>query len=390
MGGLTFQDNGNGTATIGGTYLGLPSAQTCTPGCEIVATNSQGAVAQKITLDMASAPRAILAEPKSATFTAGVANQVVLTSFGAITPVSWFFDGDPNAPWLSLQNNGDGTATLSGTPPIQSSGTFTPKLVPRAVGTIGILQPFPITVANAPIFTSPNTATFIVGSPGSFNVTASAGSISATNNPPTGLFFVGGNPASPLGTPAVGTGGQYMLTLQDTAATGSTQHSLTVIINEGPRFTSPRLVTLFTGVPASFEVTTAGYPSVSNRSMAGNSQPPTSPSQGNGMFFTVSGLPSSLSATNLSAQGLATGGLSVSGTPQASDVGSRTVQIGALNGVGPGAQQALTLRIFPFNPATPVNLITSSVLSRDANNNVVATVVVANGGSAAAQNVAIT
>lgn len=390
LGGLTFKDNGNGTATISGTYLGLPATQTCIPGCEIVASNSQGSFAQRISLAMAPAPAAKLAEPTSAVFQAGVPNTLFLTSYGAITPVSWFIIPDPSAPWLTLHDNHDGTATLSGTPPPQATGAFSPFLGPGAVGTIALLPKFPLTVTNGPIFTSPNSATFTVGTPGSFGVVTTSGIISTTNTAPPGLFFAGGNPASLAGTPAVGSGGQYSMTFEGNGSLGSTQQAFNLNVNEGPSFTSPRIVTLFAGVPASFDVTTVGYPRTSNRSMVGNTQPPTSPSQGNGMFFTVSGLPASFSSSNLTGQGLATGTLTISGTPQASDVGSRTVQIRALNGVGAVAQQALTLQVFPFNSAAPVNLISNFALSRDPNNNVVATVVVANAGGVAAQNVAVT
>lgn len=180
------------------------------------------------------------------------------------------------------------------------------------------------------------------------------------------------------------------MTFDTTGATGSTRQSFTLNINEGPVITSPSIVTLMAGVLASFAVTTVGYPRTSNHSMAGNTQPPSSPSQGNGMFFTVTGLPPSLSASNLNEVGLATGTLAISGTPSASDVGARTVRIRAQNGVGSGAVQALTLQVFPSNAATPVNLLSNSVFSRNANNDVVATVVIANTGSAEAQNVSIT
>jgi hypothetical protein len=107
------------------------------------------------------------------------------------------------------------------------------------------------------------------------------------------------------------------------------------------------------------------------------------------VYFSASGLPSSLQASNLNNRGLATGTLTISGTPLATDVGTHKVQITAQNAVGSAAQQMLTLQVFPYNPSTPVNLTGTWVFSRDANNNVIATVVVANGGSTAAQNVAI-
>ena len=74
-------------------------------------------------------------------------------------------------------------------------------------------------------------------------------------------------------------------------------------------------------------------------------------------------------------------------------MGTHKVQITAQNAVGTPAQQTLTLQIDPYNPgnpAGPVNLITSYVLSRDASHDVVATVVLVNNSATAAQNVTIT
>jgi hypothetical protein len=147
---------------------------------------------------------------------------------------------------------------------------------------------------------------------------------------------------------------------------------------------------MFAGQPTSFAVSTSGNPSISTHALSANSGPPTSPSQGNGMYFTVSGLPPGLQASNLNSAGLSTGTLTISGTPGQFASGSSKVQITAQNAVGATAQQTLTLQIFQYNPTSPVNLVSNWALSRDASNNVIATVVVANGGSTAAQNVAIT
>lgn len=104
----------------------------------------------------------------------------------------------------------------------------------------------------------------------------------------------------------------------------------------------------------------------------------------------MSGLPPSLDSSNLNSFGFATGTLAISGTPQASDIGTHKLQITAQNGVGTPAQQTLTVQVLPFNSTASASLLSNWVLSRDANNNVVATVVVANAGTTAEQNVAIT
>jgi hypothetical protein len=191
------------------------------------------------------------------------------------------------------------------------------------------------------------------------------------------------------GTPAAGAGGQYTVLLTDTATNGTTQQTLTFYVDQAPSISSPNLVTLFADVPVNVSVTTLGFPAQSTHAVSLTS-PPTAPTQGNGMYFSVSGLPASLQASNLNSSGFATGTLSISGTPAAGDVGTHKVQITAQNAVGSPAQQTLTLQVLPFNPTSAVDLISTTTLARDVNQNVVATVVVANGGSSAAQNVAIT
>ena len=81
--------------------------------------------------------------------------------------------------------------------------------------------------------------------------------------------------------------------------------------------------------------------------------PPTNPEDGLGMYFTVSGLPASLQATNLGEGGFATGTLTIAGTPSAADAGVRQVVITAYNGVGAIARQTLALNVIAFTAPAP-------------------------------------
>ena len=362
--GLTFTDNGNGTATIAGVPP-LPGEFQCSKidlstgtsrPCAIFATNSQGTVQQPFTINLASAPTASVAPPIGATFTAGVYNQVLLTATGATTPVSWTFFPDPNAPWLSLQDNGTGTAQLKGTPPLGTTGMFSPGAVPTALGSRGIGPVFPITVVSAAQFTSPNTTTFTVGTAGSFAVTANIGTIESDGSLPTGLSFTSGNPAGISGVPAVGTGGQYVITLTDDVGGGETAtQSLILNVNEAPKIKSGTTATMFVGTPGSFAVTTTGYPSVSNHVFPVDTLLPPAPDQVDGMSFTVTGLPAALTFTNLNPQGFATGTLTIQGTPTMADIGAHQVKITAENGVGGAAQQTLMLNIVGITGPAPTS-----------------------------------
>ena len=108
---------------------------------------------------------------------AGIPYRALLTATGAITPVSWsFFQGQSPAPWLQLKDNGDGTALLTGTPPVGTAGTLTAPIVPFAAGSFGTVDNFPVTVVNMPEFTTSNTATFTVGTSSAFGISANTGS----------------------------------------------------------------------------------------------------------------------------------------------------------------------------------------------------------------------
>jgi hypothetical protein len=377
--GLSLTDNGDGTGTISGTFTGLPgtgifclngdlnSGQTSP--CGIIATNTQGGVDHSVelqmTLNMPAAPAANITgcpvggtcDP-GATFIAGIPNQVLLSSTGAITHVSWSFFGQSPAPWLNLKDNGDGSALLSGTPPAGTTGTLTADIVASAFGSIGIANRYPVNVLNVPRFTGSSTATFTVGTSSSFAVSANMGtiSISAGATLPKGLSFVPGNPASITGVAAAGTGGQYTVTLTDDAETaGTATQYVTLNVNEGPKITSLNTATMFIGMPGSFAVTTTGFPRISNHAIGANPLPPTDPAQGNGMYFTVMGLPADLQYSNLTPQGFAGGTLTIQGTPSAGDAGMHQVQITAQNGVGVMAQQTLTLNILTLTGAAPAS-----------------------------------
>ena len=366
LSGLTFKDNGNGTATISGTVAFPAQGVVCFnsgAACGIIATNTTGTVEQQFTINLVPSLAAHVVAPFSATFVAGIENRVLLTSTGATTPVSWEL-GDFSTPpsWLSLQNNGDGTAFLHGTPPIAVSGAFTTDVLPRAVGSLPVDAAYTINVVNTPVITSGNQANFTVGSAGTFQLHANLGNITTSDAMPAGLTFASGGSLNCLfcqgsisGTPAAGSGGQYSITVADNASTGSTTQRLTLNVYQAPLMTSTNAATMIVGMPGSFAVTTTGYPSVSDHPLPPNPQAPTSPAQGNGMYFTVSGLPSDLSMSNLSPQGYATGTLTIQGTPTDADAGLHQVLITVQNGVGTPVQQALLLNIVKLTGQAPAS-----------------------------------
>ncbi len=135
--GLTWTDNGNGTATLAGT-----------PGVNVggvydltfTATNTGGTATQSFTLTVRQAPA--ITSASSATAVHGV----------AMTPFKFTSTGYPvpnvthsgTIRGLTYTNNGNGTATLSGTP--RTAGTYTLTITAKnAVGTA--TQTFTLTVS---------------------------------------------------------------------------------------------------------------------------------------------------------------------------------------------------------------------------------------------------
>ena len=93
---------------------------------------------------------------------------------------------------MTFVDNGDGTATLSGTPAAGSRGTY--GFTITAANGVGsdATQNFTLTVNAAPAITSADHATFTEGQGGSFTVTSSAAptaTLSQTGTLPSGVTF---------------------------------------------------------------------------------------------------------------------------------------------------------------------------------------------------------
>jgi hypothetical protein len=117
--------------------------------------------------------------------------------------------------------------------------------------------------------TSPASATFAVGTAGTFTVTATGGSANAgtpslavTGALPSGVTFVANvNGTGTLsGTPAAGTGGVYPLSVVATDATGTTTQAFTLTVNQPPTFTSAATANAGAGAAYTLTVTTSGTP----------------------------------------------------------------------------------------------------------------------------------
>ncbi len=315
--GLSFTDNGNGTATISGT----PSAgSTGVYNLTITASNGTGQpAAQSFALTVNQAPA--ITSAASASATVGTAFSFTVTTTGYPTPTVSRTGTLPTG--VTFTANSNGTATFSGTP--TKSGSYTETITAsNGVGTKAT-QALVIAVDQAPAITSAASASATVGTAFSFSVKTTGyptPSISDNNaGLPAGLSFTdnGNGTATISGTPSAGSTGVYNLTITASNGTGQpAAQSFALTVNQAPAITSAASASATVGTAFSFTVTTTGYPTPTV------SRTGTLPT---GVTFTAN------------SNGTAT----FSGTPTKS--GSYTETITASNGVGTKATQALVIRV---------------------------------------------
>ena len=318
--GVTFVANADGTGTLSGTpAAGTGGAHTLT----FTAANGVPPDAtQTFTLNINEAP-AITSEA-TATFTIGTPGSFPVTTSGFPAPAI-ALGGVALPSGLNFTDNGDGTATLDGTPAAGTGGTYAVTLTPSNAAGTGAAQTVAITVNGPSAFTSASSTTFTVGSPGSFTVTAAgtpAPTITLTAGTlPAGVTFTSATGVL-SGTPATGAGGVYGLTFTASNGAGpdSTQ-AFTLTVNEAPAITSGAMATFTIGVASSFPVTTTGFPAPS-------------------IVQGGAGLPSGVSFVD---NGNGTGTLS--GTPEPGTGGPYVLSFTATNTVGSTAPQTFTLTV---------------------------------------------
>ena len=138
---------------------------------------------------------------------------------------------------VTFVDNGDRTATLSGTPAAGTGGTY--PLVFTADNGSGtpVTQNFTLTVGQGPAITSANATTFTVGVAGSFTVTTTGTptpAVTATGALPSAVTFTdnGNGTATLAGTPGAGTAGTYPLTITATNSGGSATQNFTLTVQQ--------------------------------------------------------------------------------------------------------------------------------------------------------------
>ncbi len=330
--GMTFTDNGHGTATI----AGAPGATASGPYVlTITAHNGIGMDAtQTFTLTINQSPA--FSSATSATFIVGTAGPAfTVTTTGYPAPILTNLSGGmPNG--LTFTDNGNGTATIAGTPAPGSASTG-PILIMASSNAGTVEQALTLTIEQAPAITTANNFTFTAGTFAEFPVVVTGAPFPTVTIPagslPSGLQFDG---TSIFGTPSAGAGGSYPFTITASNGVGANAtQSFTLTVDETPVISSGSSTTFNVGTAGTFTVTTAhDYPSLTTLTETG-----TLPG---GIVFTDNG----------------NGTASVHGNPNAGAGGIYPFTITASNGISPAAAQSFTLTVNQTPAFTSANNVT--------------------------------
>ncbi len=162
-----------------------------------------------------AAPPAITSV-NATTFTVGTAGTFIVTTSG--TQIAAISTASPLPSGITLVDNGNGTATLGGTPAAGTVGTYPLTITATNGVPPDASQNFTLHVNQAPAITSANATTFTVGTAGTFTVTTTGtptAAISTASALPSGITLVdnGNGTATLAGTAAYGQGGVYTLAI---------------------------------------------------------------------------------------------------------------------------------------------------------------------------------
>jgi len=325
--GITFVDNGDGTATIAGTSgLGSGGAYAIS----ITADNGDGTPAtQPFTLANDEAP----AVTSSASAQAGVGSPFSFTVTTTGFPAPTLTEMAALPAGISFTDNGDGTAAIAGTPSPGSGGTYAISIsANNGVGTPAT-QPFTLTNDDTGVFTSASTAQAAVGSPFSFTVTTTGfptPALTETGSLPTGITFTdsGNGTATIAGTSAPGSGGTYVISITANNGVGTPVTQAFRLVNvQSATITSAASAPDLVGFPFSFTVTTRGVPTAA--------------------LTEAGSLPTGITFTD-NGNGTAT----IAGTATPNSGGTYAISITANDGVGTPVTQPFSLVNFESSTMT--------------------------------------
>ena len=245
---------------------------------------------------------------------------------------------------VTLVDNHDGTAGLSGTPAVGAAGVY-PMTITAANGYLpNATQMFSLTVDHPPVITSADHTTFASGTSGSFLVTTAAGlppatTFTQTGALPAGVGFTDNHDGTATLTGTSIASGTYLIaiTARNDAFPGTTQHFV-LTISKSPSITSTDHAAFTVGAASTFTVTTtAGVPASTT-------------------LVHVGVLPTGVSFIDNG-----DGTVTLAGVPGAATGGTYPITFTASNGATPDPMQTFTLTVSPAVILQQSPAITSGV-----------------------------
>jgi len=228
--GLTFADQGNGTALISGTgAAGTGGSYPIT----VTATSTAGTSTQSFTLTTAEAPS--ITSPTTADFTVGTVGSYPVTTTGY--PAATITESGALPVGMTFADNKNGTAAVSGTPAAAGSYPVTLSATNVSGSTATLSLTITVRDPSGPTITSPAVADFTLDAQGAFAVTATGApspAITESGPLPAGLTFTdqGNGTALLSGTPTAT--GAVDLIVTASNASGSATQTLTVSVGQAP------------------------------------------------------------------------------------------------------------------------------------------------------------
>jgi|GEM_PF-5203940 len=201
--GVTFTDNGNGTATLAGTSA---NGSAGTYSLTITASNGVSPNAtQTFTLTVDQAPA--ITSGNAVTFTVGSTGSFTVTTSGYPTPSLTESGTLPSG--VTFTKNGNGTATLSGTPQAGTAGSYNPTITASNGVIPNATQALTLTVAPAPVLSTitgqvtdmsklPVAGVSISLGNGTSTTTDATGSYSFLNLPASSYTLTASKPGYPI------------------------------------------------------------------------------------------------------------------------------------------------------------------------------------------------
>jgi hypothetical protein len=168
---------------------------------------------------------------------------------------------------LRLTGNGDGTASITGTPGSKDNGLYTSTVTATVTGETAATQALVFTVDDSPSFTVKATYLAKTGTAMTYPITTKYGypvpTIRTASELPTGISLTdNGNGTAVLGgTPGPSSGGVYPITITVNTGLTSKQATITMTVHQAPVITSVDTDTANVGTSmTAFGLTASGFP----------------------------------------------------------------------------------------------------------------------------------